>query len=274
MARVGIINVVTTTNKTIIIWRVKLWLMVDVAMLRLMRRVDIMRWIRLMYWVRFRRNMGLFMRWIGLMGWISLMRRVRLMRRIRFMHRIRLMRRVRLVRRIRFMHWIRLMGRIRLVHWVVHLRSNEAVEGILVVIIEAWPAVNLFQDFVWVRKVVIDKQSSRFGFPEIGIRSDIRIVNLDVSLLFHTVNHHEEQIINGDLVNVLVLGVVVVLVIIVVVVAILFVTSTPWVLATAGTIAIPAKSSAMKNGAKPVVIAWVSKVLMKSINLVGMSVYE
>jgi len=244
---------VILTNERVVIWHI--WRLITISLNRL--RVSSMgRWIG---W------MCRFMSRIRHMCWVGFMRLISLLSWVRFRCRVGLMRRIGLVR------WILL---IRLIwHLIVQFGLDVAVERVIVVIIIARPSVDLIKDLVRVGKVVIDKESSRFGFTEVRIRSDVRIVNLDVSVLFHTINHHEEQIVNGDLIHVFVLGVIVVLVIVVIIVTvvILFVASASRVLAVAaGTIAIPAESGTVKNCAK-LMIDRVSVVLVKSINLVRMA---
>jgi len=142
-------------------------------------------------------------------------------------------------------------------------RSDEAVERESVVIIIAWSSINLFENLVWVWKVVIDEQTARLGFAKIRVRSDVSVVNFDISLLLHAVDHHQEQVVNSDLVHVFVLGVVVVLVVIVIISAAFTILAvTTWV--------VPAKPGAMKDRAKPV-IDRVAVVVMESQGLVRMA---
>jgi len=142
-------------------------------------------------------------------------------------------------------------------------RSDEAVERESVVIIIAWSSINLFENLVWVWKVVIDEQTARLGFAKIRVRSDVSVVNFDISLLLHAVDHHQEQVVNSDLVHVFVLGVVVVLVVIVIIsAAFTILAATTWV--------VPAEPGAMKDRAKPV-IDRVAVVVMESQGLVRMA---
>jgi len=91
---------------------------------------------------------------------------------------------------------------------------------------------------------VVDEETARLGLAQVGVGGDVGVVHLDVGLLLHAVNHHQEEVVNGDLVNVVLLGVVVILVIVV-----------ASLLATPKTTeaTVPPESGAVEDGAELVV---------------------
>ena len=64
---------------------------------------------------------------------------------------------------------------------------------------------SLIEDMVNVGEVVINKQTARPVLAQVRVRSDVGIVNFDIGLLLHGVDHQGKNIVDSDLVDVIVL---------------------------------------------------------------------
>jgi len=77
------------------------------------------------------------------------------------------------------------------------------VIGIVTIVVGV--CVQLIENMVSVGKVVINKQTARPVLAQVRVRSDVGVVDFDIGLFLHGVDHQGKNIVDSDLVDVIVL---------------------------------------------------------------------
>jgi len=102
---------------------------------------------------------------------------------------------------------------------------SAAIPTIAIQVVGVWSIVvrmgiQFVKDVLSIWQVVVNEKTSGPVLAQIRVRSYVGVVDFNVRLFLHRINHQGEDVVNGDLVNMVILRVVVIFVVVIMVVVI------------------------------------------------------